>query len=104
MDKPVALQDIKSRVISDSEESAYEVPIASRDEENEYTNIASLDETVAGLTTTGAKSGDIIHISKPEAKPAVLKKSFILVGVLLTMVAILSVAIGVMTYILVSNI
>ena len=104
MDEPVALQDIKGRVISDGVESAYEVPIASRDEENEYTNIASLDETVVDLTTTGAKFGDIIHISKPEAKPAVLKKSYTLVGVLLTIVAILSVAIGVITYILVSNI
>ena len=101
MGDPVALQDIKGRVTDDSEESAYDLPITSRDEENVYTNIASSGETLADLTATEAKPGDI-HGSKPEAKTAVSKKLYIFLGVLLTMLVILSVALGVITHILVS--
>ena len=101
MGDSVALQDIKGRVTGDSDESAYDLPITSRNEENVYTNIALSGETLADLTTTEAKSGDI-HVSKPEAKTVVSKKLYIFFGVLLTMFVILSVALGVITHILVS--
>ena len=101
MEEHVELHEIKSHVNNESE---YEIPTASRNEENEYTRIGSMAETSGNPSTTGKTSNaDKVHVSRTETDIAALKKVYIFCGVLLAILVTLVVIIGVLTYTLVSH-
>ena len=99
MDMPIALGDIKGQVVGGNDESAYEVPMTPRGDVNEYTKIGSFADNLTNLRTSGeTPKADMVT---PETVTAALKKIYLICGVLLTLIVILSVAIGVLTHTLV---
>ena len=74
-----------------------------RKDENQYTKIDSLAESVKNERATGENSNpDRVQLIKYDPDRTAIKKLYIFCGVLLTIIAILSIAFGVLTNTLVS--
>ena len=105
MDELVELQAIPGQSTCINGDNDYEMPAVFRDNENEYTNIGALAET---LTDTIASEGtavqtvDVGDVSKPEISPTAFRKIQILCVLLLTMILVVSVAFGMFVHSLVS--
>ena len=105
MDEPIELYNIMAHTTSVVDETTYETPVASRDEEHEYMKI----DTVAERMTTSRAHRDIptrnvdgVDVSKPSTDAYALRKVQIFCLILLVMLVISSVTIGVLINMMVS--
>ena len=107
MEEPVELHDIRSHVTNFNvdNESEYEIPTTSRNEETEYTRIGSMAETCRdpGTTRKTSNADKVRRVSRTDTDIAALKKVYIFCVMLLAILVILAVIIGVLTYTLVSH-
>ena len=104
MDEPIDLH-IMEHTTSVVDETTYETPVASRDEENEYMNI----DTVADRMTTSRMSRDKptrnvdgVDVGKPSTDAGALRKLQIFCLVLLVMLVISTATMGVLVNMMVS--
>ena len=105
MNESVELRDIIGNTFNVNDETQYEVPTLSRDDENEYTKICSLAKTSTDSNTIRANpisNADRVDVPKPAIDATALKKVYLFCFILLTMIVILSVTTGVLAYTLVS--
>ena len=105
MDEPIELHQIMEHTTSVVDETAYETPVASRDEENEYMKIDTLAERMTTSRTTRdnpTRNDGGVDVSKPSPDAYALRKVQIFCLILLVMLVISSVTIGVLINMMVS--
>ena len=105
MDAPIELHDIMEQTTNVVDETTYETPVASRDEEHPYMKI----DTVAERMTTSRTARDKptrndgkVDVSKPPTDVYGLRKVQIFCLILLVMLVTSSVTIGVLINMMVS--
>ena len=100
MDEPIELHHIMENTASVVDETTYETPVASRDEEHEYMKI----DTVAERRTRDkpTRNVDGVDVSKPSTDAYALRKVQIFCLILLVMLVISSTTIGVLINMMVS--
>ena len=105
MDEPIELQNIMAHTTSIADETTYETPVASRDEEHEYMKIDTVAERMTTSRTTRDKptrNVDGVDVSKSSTDAYALRKVQIFCLILLVMLVISSATIGVLINMMVS--
>ena len=105
MGEPIVLHDIIGRMVNVDDETVYEIPDISKEDDDNYMKIKTLAERMTTSRTTRynqARNLDGVDVSKPENDTATLRKVQIVCGLLLMMLVVNSVTIGVLIHMLVS--
>ena len=105
MDEPIELHHIMEHTTSVVDETTYETPVASRDEENEHMKIDTVAERMATSRTTRDKptrNVDGVDVSKPSTDAYALRKVQIFCLILLVMLVFSLATIGVLINMMVS--
>ena len=105
MDEPIELPHIMEHTTSVVDETTYETPVTSKDEETEYMKIDTVAERMTTSRTTRDKptrNVDGVDVSKPSTDTYALRKVHIFCLILLVMLVISSVTIGVLINMMVS--
>ena len=98
MDEPIELH-IMEHTTSVVDETTYETPVASRDEEHDYMKIDTVAERMTTSRTTRDKptrNDDGVDVSKPSTDASALRKVQIFCLILLVMLVISWATIGVL--------
>ena len=93
MDEPTELHDVVGYTDTTDVDTVYEIPAASRDDENDYMKINTLAETMTESMNdrdNAVQKVDKVDVSKPGADDAAMRRLKIFCGILLALVIISS--------------